>query len=1081
MKLARTSTRPSKGWFYTLQQFEILLLAVVIFVIGTGWYVSFHYKAALRKAIIDSYQETQLEIVRSVARATELYVADEFSRGTNITTIEQNILKRFVAPIHLLKNGDAWIYALDHVVFDLSSDFPDVYRSKNMAQIFEIQKHSGASHYEDMTVDVLQAREGVGWYIWLPEKGPEIAAWTPVKFEDHAWVIGLSTPLYEILEATGAKNQEALITKTLIFVTILCMVLLAFNLLSKARRLYLESETYETKAKLQALIEAIPDIIYFKDTKGRNLLVNKAFEEIVGMDRADILGKTDAAIFPIEQTRLRQQSDENVIKNRKPYHAEERYLNKKKETLFYETTIVPLFNNQNDLIGLVGISRDITERKRNEEALERKIIALTRALDDVDSITFGELFKIDEIQRLQDEFSQATGVASIITNPGGEPITKPSNFCRLCNDIIRKTGKGLKNCFKSDAVIGRENPDGPTVQPCLSGGLWDAGAAISIGGKHIANWLIGQVRDETQSEEKILLYAQEIGTDQAAFMEAFHEVPSMSYDRFKLVSQALFTLANQLSTTAYQNIQQARFIMERKKAEESLRTSKERYKALTELLPIGVVEMDCKGNVLFANQAIFQMTGYNRDDLKSGLKILNMVAPQDHDKASTMMQQVLEGVATVGNEYQVKRKDGSTFVGFANSRLYIFESAQRLIGYVFDLSSIKEKEKALLDSEEKLARLKKMESLGLLAGGVAHDLNNILSGVVSYPELILLDMPEEDKLRKPMEGIMKAGIRATAIVQDLLTVARGVAITKEPVNLNGLIDNFLSTPEFMTLNEANPSVTFAADCDSALLNVRGSSVHLRKVLMNLVSNASEAIVGNGHVSISTKNCYLDRTISRYSDVKEGEYALLTVADDGPGISDEDLERIFEPFYTKKIMGKSGTGLGLSVVWSVVQDHHGYIDVQTGANGTAFKLYLPITRSSEIIDQSPFVLKDYTGNQETILIIDDVESQREISKKMVERLGYRAQTVSSGEEAVEYIEQQAADLLLLDMIMDPGIGGYETYKQIIRIRPNQKAIIVSGFAETAAVKKTQALGAGEFVKKPLTLEKLGIAMKMALKA
>lgn len=217
-----------------------------------------------------------------------------------------------------------------------------------------------------------------------------------------------------------------------------------------------------------------------------------------------------------------------------------------------------------------GMLHDITNRKRTEEALEKRILALTRPLEDPLSIAFEDMFNLDDIQRLQDEFAQATGVASIITHPDGTPITKPSNFCRLCNDIIRKTDKGLANCYKSDAALGRFSQNGPTIKTCMSGGLWDAGAGISVGGRHIANWLIGQVRDDTQTEDKMYEYAREIRTDEVAFIEAFREVPAMSSEQFQKIATVLYTLANQLSTTAYQNVQQARFIAERKQMENEL-------------------------------------------------------------------------------------------------------------------------------------------------------------------------------------------------------------------------------------------------------------------------------------------------------------------------------------------------------------------------------------------------------------------------------------------------------------------------------------------------------------------------------
>jgi len=218
----------------------------------------------------------------------------------------------------------------------------------------------------------------------------------------------------------------------------------------------------------------------------------------------------------------------------------------------------------------------------------------------------------------------------------------------------------------------------------------------------------------------------------------------------------------------------------------------------------------------------------------------------------------------------------------------------------------------------------------------------------------------------------------------------------------------------------------------------------------------------------------------YDNARAGEFAVLIVSDDGSGISADDLDRIFEPFYTKKVMGRSGTGLGLAVVWNVVQDHEGYIDIKSTPQGTKFELYFPITRQ-EIAGQELFrPLNDYKGCGESILVVDDVKAQREIACSMLDALGYTAAAVSSGEEAIEYLQLHSVDLILLDMIMDPGISGRETYERIIKIHPNQKAVIASGFAETEEVKEAQKSGAGRYLGKPLTLEKLGLAVKDELK-
>jgi CheY-like chemotaxis protein len=373
-----------------------------------------------------------------------------------------------------------------------------------------------------------------------------------------------------------------------------------------------------------------------------------------------------------------------------------------------------------------------------------------------------------------------------------------------------------------------------------------------------------------------------------------------------------------------------------------------------------------------------------------------------------------------------------------------------------------------------------MKAVGTLAGGVAHDLNNILSGIVSYPELILMELPEISRLREPIKTIQDSGKKAAAIVQDLLTLARrGVSIS-EVVNVNNIISEYLVSPEFDKLNSFHPLVEVQTHLDSALLNVMGSPVHLSKTVMNLVSNAAEAMPEGGKIRISTENLYIDRPVSGYDSIEEGDYVVLIVSDTGIGIADDEIERVFEPFYTKKIMGRSGTGLGMAVVWGTVKDHKGYINVEsTLGKGTTFKLYFPVTRNQKVEDQNSKKLIDYKGNGESILVVDDVKEQREIASKILSQLGYSVKIVSSGEEAIKLLEKEKVDLIVLDMIMPPGIDGFETYKRIVNKHPKQKAIIASGFTETERVKKVQQLGAGEYVKKPYTIETIGMAVKTEL--
>ena len=388
---------------------------------------------------------------------------------------------------------------------------------------------------------------------------------------------------------------------------------------------------------------------------------------------------------------------------------------------------------------------------------------------------------------------------------------------------------------------------------------------------------------------------------------------------------------------------------------------------------------------------------------------------------------------------------------------------------------IKERQKL----SEQLKQAEKMEAIGGLAAGVAHDLNNILGGLVSFPELLLMDLPQDSPLRDPILTIKKSGDKAAAIVQDLLTMARRGVDDKTVLNVNTLIHDYLASPECRVLRKYHPHVHTETELADDILNIMASPVHLSKAVMNLVSNAAEAMLVDGKITLSTANCYVDHPIQGFETVAEGEYVLLTVKDTGVGIGAEDLKHIFEPFFTKKRLGRSGTGLGMSVVWATIKDLEGFIDIHsTEGQGTCFNVYIPITREQMPEATQRISIDDYCGS-ERVLVVDDVVEQRKIAKSMLGKLGYEVITVSSGEEALEYLQDTSVDILILDMIMDPGIDGCETYRRIIQRYPGQKAIVTSGFSESERVGEIQRLGAGAYIKKPYTLEKIAMAVRAEL--
>ena len=379
-----------------------------------------------------------------------------------------------------------------------------------------------------------------------------------------------------------------------------------------------------------------------------------------------------------------------------------------------------------------------------------------------------------------------------------------------------------------------------------------------------------------------------------------------------------------------------------------------------------------------------------------------------------------------------------------------------------------------------LHRSRQMESLGLLAGGVAHDLNNILSGLVTYPDVLLAGLSPEDRLYKPLQTIFESGTRAAAVVNDLLTITRASVTEKRILDINHLVTEQLQSPEFRMLGDDHSGVVVTADLSAEPLLVSGSDSHLRKALTNLVFNAVEACEGSGKVTVSTRREYLDRPQWVYEKIEIGDYVILTVEDNGPGIALPDLERIFEPFYSRKVLGRSGTGLGLTVVWNTVRDHQGHINIESDPSGSAFHLFLPASSSTDLPTTTDLPIEDLKGNRETVLVIDDEEQQRFVVSSMLESLGYAVRAVSSGEAALEALAHEPADLLILDMIMPGGWGGAETYLRIRDQHPGQRAIIASGYAETDDVRTTQAAGAGVFLHKPYTLVQLATAIRNELR-
>jgi PAS domain S-box-containing protein len=516
-----------------------------------------------------------------------------------------------------------------------------------------------------------------------------------------------------------------------------------------------------------------------------------------------------------------------------------------------------------------------------------------------------------------------------------------------------------------------------------------------------------------------------------------------------------------------------------------LHQSEKKYRELVETANSIILRMDTEGHIAYSNEFAQRFFGFSEKEMlgKNAEQIIlpeNQADRKGFEKLVRSLQKDPNRLRVSENDTHCKNGQ-KAWIAWTYKPIFNEEGKFKEILCVgIDVTERKLADLEKKDLQAQLQRAQKMEAIGTLAGGVAHDLNNILSGIVSYPELLLMDLEKDSPLVKPILTIQKSGEKAAAIVQDLLTLARRGVTATEVVNLNNIISEYLLSPEHEKLLMDHPAIKVERQLEANLLNILGSPVHLSKSIMNLVSNAAEAMLDGGKIIVRTENRHEDKHKNAFDDISRGDYVTITVEDTGIGIPKEDIERIFEPFYTKKAMGRSGTGLGMAVVWGTVKDHLGYIDIKSEeGRGSAITLYFPVTRKEMAKDADLASIEEIKGHGETILVVDDVKEQRQIASQMLEKLGYTVTTADSGENAVDYMQRHSADLMVLDMIMDPGIDGLETYKQIAAINPGQKTIIASGYSESERVREAQRMGAGAYIKKPYLLEKLGRTVKTEL--
>jgi len=774
-------------------------------------------------------------------------------------------------------------------------------------------------------------------------------------------------------------------------------------------------------------IDSFKDAVYWILPDGRIWDVNYAASSMLGYSREQLL------TMNVTELRL------NLSIERWRSHWKEL---KQKGNLQFETShrasdgrVVPLevtanYCSYNGTEYNCAIVRDITERKRMEEALEHRLAVLTEPIVNLSEIRLEDMFNLEELQAIQDSFAKATGVASLITDARGRPITRPSNFCELCSDIIRQTERGWENCVRSDAALGAMDHAGPRLQRCLSAGLWDGGASIHVGGHHVGNWLVGQVLDGSCDVEEMTAYAREIGADEEAYRRALAKVNRMPKEQFEMVCQALYRIAGQLSRMAIQNVQQAQHIAERKRSEEQLLE----YRKVIEYSQDMICVIDRNYRYRLANGAFLEYAEAMVDQVV-GRSVEEVLGADVFATVKPYLDECLAGKpVSFEREGEYPGKGMRTLAVTYNP----IEDKSGSIRIACVISDRTEKKHL----EEQLRQSQKMEAVGHLAGGIAHDFNNILTVILGYGNFLELDGSLTSRQKEQVDQITAAAEKGSQLTRGLLTFSRKQVMNPRILDLNLLVNQVQKF--LLRIIGEDIQLKFTPHAEDISVFADGSQ--MEQILMNLATNARDAMPDGGVLSIETSAQEIGAAYARSQGYgSPGRYACLIFSDNGIGMDRQTRERLFEPFFSTKAVGK-GTGLGMSIVYGIVKQHKGFINVYSEAGeGTTFKIYLPLADAAAGEGAQDMVQEPPAMGTEAILVAEDDAGVRNLVESLLTKYGYTVILAVDGHDCVQKYRDNMGrvSLVLMDVIM-PGKNGREAFREIKALDPGARVLYSSGY-------------------------------------
>jgi PAS domain S-box-containing protein len=728
---------------------------------------------------------------------------------------------------------------------------------------------------------------------------------------------------------------------------------------------------------------------------------------------------------------------------------------------------------------------DVTDRKEAEEALRRSEEQVRLKLDsilspdvEVKEEELVNLLDIPALQSLMDNFSELSHAVVAILDTSGKVLLS-SGWQDICTQFHRINSETAQNCTESDLALAQSVRPGEHVAYHCRNGLWDVVTPLMIGGKHVGNIFTGQFffEDETIDEESFAAQAARLGFDRESYLAALRRVPRVSREWVTSLMFFLVKFAELISKSSFSNLKLAKALVQQKLVEDDLRSSEELFRSLIEGAPEATF-VQSEGVFKYVNRAMVRLVGAERAEDLLERPFIDHIALEFQEAIHQRMREQREtGKSVPPMEQEYLKLDGSKVLVETTAVAIRFLGQESHLVFVRDITNRKKTEAEQRNLQAQLQQAQKMESIGRLAGGVAHDYNNMLTVILGYTNLVLEKIDQKDQLHEDLLAIREAAERSKNLTRQLLAFARRQTIAPEILDLDATVENMLKMLHRMIGEDID--LTWRPGASSRRIMMDPSQIN--QILANLCVNARDAIPDVGKIIIETNHAFFDQVYcAEHVGFIPGEFVVLAVSDNGLGMEKEILDKIFEPFFTTKGVGK-GTGLGLATVYGIVRQNEGFINVYSEpGKGTTFKIYLPQYKGPERGEQPSMVEEISRGKGEFILAVEDDPTTLKLLVKMLNTLNYRVLSADTPVKALQLAEKHSSEITMLitDVIM-PEMNGAQLEQRMKTLFPNLKCLFMSGYTADLISPRGVLEHGVNFLQKPYSRTDLAVKIRAVL--